>query len=128
MTAPRRAVLKVLGESGVPLTVAEIHARVGQRRVNIVSVYRTVNLLAAEGLLCATDSPHGGQRYELGEQFIGHHHHLICQSCGQIEKFEGCPLTDEVLARLNQRVRHSRLFRVTDHEIRLLGLCGKCNP
>ncbi len=126
LTGPRRAVLNVLGESGVPLTVAEIHSRVGHHRVNIVSVYRTVKLLVAEGLLRATDSTHGGQRYELGEQFTGHHHHLICQSCGRIEDLEGCPLTDDSLARLNQRVRHSRQFRVTDHEIRLFGLCREC--
>ncbi|MBV9452575.1 MAG: transcriptional repressor [Rubrobacter sp.] len=32
-----------------------------------------------------------GPRYELAED----HHHLICESCGDISEFEECPLDSE---------------------------------
>ena len=119
--------LDVLAGSPLPLTVSEIHERVGVKRTNVVSVYRTVNLLAGIGLLRATDSVRGGRRYELDEQFTGHHHHLICQVCGRIEDLRGCLIDDRALTRLKGRARHQRRFRVTNHELHLFGLCQECD-
>jgi Fur family ferric uptake transcriptional regulator len=127
LTGPRRAVLEVFAGSTEPLTVAEVHARLASGRADLVSVYRTVKLMVQVGLLRATDSTKGGVRYELGEEFTGHHHHLICQACGRIEDLDGCLLADEVLARLQQRVRQQKRFRVTEHELRLFGLCARCD-
>jgi Fur family ferric uptake transcriptional regulator len=126
LTGPRLSVVQVLAESEMPLSVAEIHARLGTRRVNLVSVYRTVNLLMKMGVLRAPDRSRKGQRYELAEQFTGHHHHLICQRCEGIEDLEGCPLGDDVLTRLSARLRRLRSFRVMEHELRVFGLCRSC--
>jgi Fur family ferric uptake transcriptional regulator len=126
LTGPRLSVVEVLAETDAPLSVAEIHRRLRSRRVNLVSVYRTVHLLMRMGVLRATDRARRGQRYELAEQFTGHHHHLICQRCERIEDLEGCPLGDNVLTRLSLRLRRVRDFRVTEHELRLFGLCSGC--
>jgi Fur family ferric uptake transcriptional regulator len=126
LTGPRRAVLDALSASTAPLTVAQIHRRLGPGRADLVSVYRTVNLMVKAGLLRATDATKAGVRYELAEEFTGHHHHLICQGCGRIEDLEGCLLPDDALARVQQRVRLKRRFRVTEHELRLFGLCQHC--
>ena len=127
VTGARRAVLDVLARSPLPLTVSQIHERVGVKRTNVVSVYRTVNLLAGMGLLRTTDSVRGSRRYELPEEYTGHHHHLICQVCGRIEDLQGCLIDDQALARLNHRVRSRRHFRVTNHELHLFGLCQECD-
>jgi Fe2+ or Zn2+ uptake regulation protein len=127
VTGARRAVLDVLAGSPLPLTVSQIHERVAAKRASIVSIYRTVNLLAGIGLLRTTDSVRGSRRYELDEQFTGHHHHLICQICGRIEDLRGCLIDDQALRRLNHRVRHQRRFRVTNHELHLFGLCQECD-
>jgi len=127
VTGARRAVLDVLARNPLPLTVSQIHERVGVRRTNVVSVYRTVNLLAGMGLLRTTDSLRGSRRYELHEEFTGHHHHLICQVCGRIEDLEGCLIDDRALTRLNRKVRHQRRFRMTNHELHLFGLCQECD-
>ena len=126
LTGPRRAVLEVLAESPAPVTVAEIQERLGSKRPNIVSVYRTVNLLVRINLLRQTDSPRGSRRYELSEQFTGHHHHLICQGCGRIEDLEGCVLPDATLAQLTRHLDRARNFKVIEHELRLFGLCPRC--
>jgi Fur family ferric uptake transcriptional regulator len=132
LTGPRRAVLDVLAGSRVPLTVPEIHARLRERRAHIVSVYRTVHLLMRLRLVRPTDTLRlaaalrGSQRYELAEEFTGHHHHLICQGCGAIEDLDGCLLADAALTQLARYVRRTRRFAVTEHEVRLFGLCRRC--
>ena len=132
LTGPRRAVLDVLAESREPLTVADLHERLGGRRAHIVSVYRTVHLLVRLRLVRPTDAvrpadaTRGSRRYELGEEFTGHHHHLICQGCGRIEDLDGCWLADAVLTRLTRYVRRMRRFDVSEHEVRLFGLCQRC--
>jgi Fur family ferric uptake transcriptional regulator len=132
LTGPRRAVLDVLADSRVPLTVPEIHARLGGHRAHIVSVYRTVHMLVRLRLVRPTASLRlgaalrGSQRFELAEEFTGHHHHLICQGCGSIEDLEGCLLADAPLTKLARYVRRTRRFQVTEHEVRLFGLCRRC--
>jgi Fe2+ or Zn2+ uptake regulation protein len=125
LTRPRRAVLAVLAESRVPMTVSEIHARLSPR-ANVVSVYRTVNLLVRLHLVRLTDATRQGQRYELAEAFTGHHHHLLCEACGRIEDLDGCVLSQEVLTRVTRSVRHSRQFHGNGRELQLFGRCRNC--
>ncbi|MGH7335142.1 MAG: Fur family transcriptional regulator [Candidatus Rokuibacteriota bacterium] len=127
-TGPRRAVVDVLVAQAAPMSVAEIYARLESRRANVVSVYRTVNLLCELGLLRVADTSKGTQRFELAEQFIGHHHHLVCQECGNVEDLDGCLLEEDVLDTLRQRVRRSRSFRLTGHDLKLFGICRRCEP
>jgi len=128
LTGPRRAIVDVLVAQAAPLSVAEIHARLESRRANVVSVYRAVNLLCELGLLHVADTSKGTQRFELAERFIGHHHHLVCQECGGVEDLDGCLLDEAVLANLRQRVRRSRSFRLTGHDLKLFGVCRRCAP
>jgi Fur family ferric uptake transcriptional regulator len=116
----------------MPLTVPEIHARLGGHQAHIVSVYRTVHMLVRLRLVRRTASLRlgaalrGSERFELAEEFTGHHHHLICQGCGAIEDLDGCLLADAALTRLARYVRRTRRFAVTEHEVRLFGLCRRC--
>jgi Fur family ferric uptake transcriptional regulator len=126
ITAPRRHVLEALLASDAPLSAAEIHRRLGDRRINLASVYRTVRLFLRLRILSVTDSTNGGQRFELADPFTGHHHHLICRECGKIEDLDGCLLEGKLLSALKRRVRQSRRFRIADHELRLIGACGDC--
>jgi Fe2+ or Zn2+ uptake regulation protein len=128
LTAPRRAVVDVLVQHTAPLSVAEIHARLDNRRINLVSVYRTVRLLMELGLVRVADESKGTQRFELAEAFTGHHHHLVCQECGHVEDLDGCRLGREMLDALNRRVQRLRRFRVTAHDLKLFGLCQRCRP
>ena len=127
LTRPRRAILAVLSASDRPLTVDMVHSQVASQHVNRVTVYRNVHLLAAAGILRVVDATREGFRYELGEQFTGHHAFLVCQKCGRIDKTAECPVPTEALARLSRRVKHANQFRVVEHELRLLGLCRACH-
>jgi len=128
LTGHRQAVIATLASGRGPMTVATIHASLRERRPNLASVYRAVNLLADAGLVRVTHTGRGRQvaRYELADQFTGHHHHLICQECGSVEDLAGCLITNEALVRVSRRVREASRFRITEHELRLVGVCEKC--
>jgi Fur family transcriptional regulator, ferric uptake regulator len=59
-----------------------------------------------------------GQRFELSDDYPGHHHHLICGGCG---KTEDCEM--EELEKLIRRRLH---FKVTRHDLWFIGLCQSC--
>jgi Fur family ferric uptake transcriptional regulator len=82
--------------------------------VGMVTVYRTLDLLSELGLVRRLDLG-DGPRYELAED---HHHHLICETCGDISEFEECPVDRDVLAAMD--------FEVGSHSLEVYGLCGTC--
>lgn len=126
LTRPRRTILAVVAEARQPISVAEIHARLLGRDVNLGSVYRTIALLCRLDVMRLADSSRRTQRFELSERFTGHHHHLICRQCGGVQDFDGCVLRKPVMARLERRVRQVAQFQVTEHDVRLYGVCGRC--
>jgi len=118
-TRPRLAVLRVLVAAPVPLKVEEIHDRLlhepGGRRINLSSVYRTVNLLHALRVLRRVQLGDGPQRYELADDFRAHHHHFVCEACGRIEDVRRCPLEGTDLG-----------TGVRSHHLELFGVCRRC--
>jgi Fur family ferric uptake transcriptional regulator len=126
LTRARKAVLDVFAAGDGPLSVAEIRARLPGSRANLVSLYRAANLFLELGLLRVADAARGTQRFELAEQYTGHHHHLVCVRCGAIEDLDGCLLEDAVLESLTRRLRRARNFRITEHDLKLYGVCARC--
>ena len=88
-------------------------------QVNASTIYRTLDLLVAEGLILRTDL--GGDRayYEPAHEHA--HHHLVCESCGTVEH-----LHDDELGDLRERISASTGFALGPGEITLIGLCRNC--
>ena len=110
-TPQRLAVLAALG--------AEQHQRLEEIRarcpeVGLVTIYRTLDLLAEIGAVRRLDLGNG-PRYELAED---HHHHLICESCGDVTEFERRPLDLGSLRGMD--------FEVSSHTLEIYGRCGTC--
>jgi Fur family ferric uptake transcriptional regulator len=112
-TPQRRAVLRALVEEQHQ-SLEEIHARCPE--VGLVTVYRTLDLLGNLGIVRRLDLG-DGSRYELAEN---HHHHMICESCGDISEFEECPLDPELLP------PGSADFEVRAHSLEVYGRCRAC--
>ena len=67
----------------------------------------------------------GFVRYEIGDtQDSEHHrhHHLICLRCGRVSAFQ-----KDMLEALETGVQAALGFRVTDHEVKLYGICRDCS-
>jgi len=121
----RRAVIDLLAEQNCCLTAQEIfdRLRASGRRVGIASVYRVLELLTSEGLLHRIDLGSGISRFEPVHTGGGHHHHLVCDSCGKVEAFE-----DPGLETAIHRVEASSGYAVAGHDVVLHGACGDCRP
>jgi Fur family transcriptional regulator, ferric uptake regulator len=119
-TRPRARVLEVFIKDLRPLTPGDVRRRVG-RKVNQASVYRNIKRLVEESVLVAVDHTPAGERYELSEAYRGHHEHLICRDCGQVEDLEECLLGD-----VSRQVLKRSGFRIDRHELRFFGQCQSC--
>ncbi len=123
-SAPRAAVLGLIGRQNCVLTAQEIADKLGTegRRVGVATVYRTLELLAELKLVQRLDLGGGSARYEAalpgGEH---HHHHLVCDRCGQVTPFEDEGL-ERAIERLSDRLEH----RVGEHDVILRGSCPGC--
>jgi Fur family ferric uptake transcriptional regulator len=60
-------------------------------------------------------------RYEPVRSGAGHHHHLVCDSCGSVT-----PFTDENLEDAIRTLSRRVPMRVAEHEIVLHGACDLC--
>jgi len=130
ITAPRKALVASLAESQTPQSVIELHADANRRigtpaepePVNLVTAYRFVNLLEAQGLARRIDFSQGYARYEsMDADESHHHHHIVCDECGKIEPFDDCAV-EELSARIEARSG----FVVMRHQLELFGKCADC--
>ena len=123
MTKTRQAVLGLLERTRQPLSASEICDQLHEENVSIdlVTVYRTLNVLKELGLVVQLDLHQEGQsRYEMKEG-RQHHHHIRCQVCGRIVDLLLCPLK-KITKLIEQRTQ----FIVDDHTLEFTGFCPKC--
>ena len=130
LTAPREAILNVLGPTSKHLSAEEIYMAVHRvyPAVGLTTVYRTLDLLAQMGLVFKFDFGDGRSRYELaaGPNWE-HHHHLMCTSCGRIIDYTD--FIDEevkVLKQAEESLSKKHNFKINAHQIHFYGLCEKC--
>lgn len=118
----RRTVVEYLDGQDCCLSAQETHERLAAAgaRVGIASVYRVLDLLAAEGLLTRVDLGDGLARYEPARA-ESHHHHLVCGDCGKVEAFE-----DDALERELTLVARRLGYAMDAHDVVLRGACDDC--
>ena len=122
LTRQRRAVLDVIALSSDHLTPAAIYQKVHLKHpeIGLVTVYRTLALLAGLGLTCEVHAG-GSCRSYLLRRPSEHHHHLICSDCGRVLDFTGCDLEE-----LEQRLSKETGFKTEGHLLEFLGHCPDC--
>lgn len=128
LTTRRELILKVLLENnGKHLSAEEVYNLVKREAsdVGLATVYRTLELFLEFDLIQAIDFGDGRKRYEFGaqtEKDHHHHHHLICVKCGNIIE-----VNEDLLEELENRVSNKHNFTVTDHQLKIFGVCSQCN-
>lgn len=121
LTRPRRAVLKVVAQAGAGLSPAQIHARAKKfhPHTGLVTVYRTLDLLAECGAVRRVHGEDGCHSYAPASE--GHAHHVICGQCHAVVEFEECDL-----AELLKTVQRRTGYKIQEHWLELFGLCPNC--
>jgi Fur family ferric uptake transcriptional regulator len=119
-TPQREAIIRALEGKGRPVTAQALHDEVrGRGGPGLATVYRTLRALADAGTAETFPAGEGEVAYKLCE--VAHHHHLICERCGQVVTIPSCEVEDWATA-----VGRRRGFAVTGHRADVYGLCRSC--
>jgi Fur family ferric uptake transcriptional regulator len=121
----RAAVIALLDHQRCALSAAEIEDTLrdadGGRPVARASIYRILEELEHLGLITRVEVGQGLARFEAARS-EGHHHHMVCDACGQVIPFE-----DPELERSIQRLADRVTFTVSEHDVVLHGSCAGCS-
>ena len=118
----RDEVMELLAREECLLSAQEIHdfLRDRGRRVGMASVYRTLDLLSSHRLIRRVEVA-GVASFEVVLAGGEHHHHLVCERCGQMIAFEDSDL-EHVLDTVQQRLG----VPGAEHEVIIHALCPRC--
>lgn len=119
--SPQRVVIAecVLDCHGT-FTAEELHAAVLRRAhgIGLATVYRALSAMQQAHSITYLGMRNGSTLLARCDR-TDHHHHLICNQCGDVVGFE-CPIDDTALTWPGGR------GTVIRHEMTLYGLCPKC--
>ena len=120
----RRTLVGVLGRASRPLTSPEIAA--ADSGLALSSVYRNLAVLVEAGVVRRLATHEDTAKYELAESLTRHHHHLICDKCGDVLDYEA-PSSLERSVRLGLAVVAEETgFVPRAHSLEIFGLCAAC--
>lgn len=120
MTPQREMILEAIHNEG-HITADAVYQRVHAKSpaVNLATVYRTLELLKALGIVTAIDMGEGCILYELAGEHP--HHHLVCEGCGHTVE-----LDNDILQPLEQELCRRYGFQVNLNHLALFGKCPEC--
>ncbi len=120
-TPARIAVMKLLENTTTPVDVTMIKEYLDEKNIETdpATVFRIVNMFQQKGLVKQIFFNEGKFRYELAGK--PEHHHLVCDSCGQVETFADC-----AIPALEKDIKKRKGFKVTSHSLEFYGLCDNC--
>jgi Fur family transcriptional regulator, ferric uptake regulator len=120
-TRQRAAVSALLAELDGFHSAQDLHAMLRERgdRVGLTTVYRTLQGLAETGEVDVMRPPGGEHLYRRCS--VGHHHHLVCRSCGRTVEVAG-PAVES----WTDRVATAHGFIDVGHTLEIFGTCPAC--
>jgi Fur family ferric uptake transcriptional regulator len=124
-TRARRLVVRALAEAAGPQSAGDLHATL-RRHLPLSSLYRTLAVLEEARVLAKEHDGGGVGRYELAEWLSGHHHHVVCVSCGEVRDVSVDPQAERAITRLVAAIADSTGYRATGHRIDIEGTCAAC--
>lgn len=121
LTPQRLVVIDALHNADKHISAEEIYEQLHRRYpyANISTVYRTLELLKELKLVTESDFGDGRIRYHVAEK--GHHHHLVCRSCGKVVDME-----DTALGELKDALLRKFGFQADLRHLAVLGECRVC--
>lgn len=122
-TPQRQMVLDTFQHRTGHISAEEVHSEISKifPRVNLSTVYRTLELLCELGVAVEVEPNKGDdrRRYELVEG--SEHYHLICEGCGAEME-----LAPEVIKQLQSQIQERYNFQLKLPHFVGLGRCANC--
>ncbi len=89
------------------------------RAVGRATVFRTMRLLAELDVVCRVLLEDGSLHYRVSRR--GHHHHLVCVSCGNVQDLDEC-----AVAGLARELAAATEYEIEGHWLEFYGRCAAC--
>ncbi len=120
-TPQRAAVESALDRHDDFVSAQELHARLRDEGggIGLATVYRTLQAMSTDGAVDVLRTRDGEAVYRRCS--TGHHHHLVCRSCGRTVEVEG-----PAVERWAAKVSEDNGFRQIEHTVEIVGLCADC--
>jgi Fur family ferric uptake transcriptional regulator len=120
-TRQRAAVDGILRDLEEFRTAQQIHDELRNKgdSIGLTTVYRTLQFMADAGELDAIRKADGETAYRRCSG--GHHHHLVCRSCGRTVEVSG-PAVEKWASAIAEQ--HG--FREVSHDLEIFGTCSSC--
>jgi len=127
-TSQRRLIVTVLSASDRPLMIQQMLKRSSNTKKVLAqsSLYRNLVVLEGVGVVQRIFSTDDVARYELNDDILGHHHHLVCSKCGDIRDVRIPEFLESNLDTVLAKIAKSSGFQLDQHRLDLIGRCGKC--
>ena len=124
LTRQRQILLDLIDQSGQHLDAERLFqlAREKDPKLNRVTVYRTLKLLKAGGLVDELDlMHHDGDQHYYETRLKQEHAHVICLRCGKIEEFFG-----DLLQKMREQIESHFGFEIVLARTEVGGYCSHC--
>ena len=127
-TSQRRLIVTVLSASDRPLMIQQMLKRSSSTKKVLAqsSLYRNLVVLEDVGVVQRIFSTDDVARYELNDDILGHHHHLVCSKCGDIRDVRIPESLESSLDSTLEKIAKRSGFQLDQHRLDLIGRCGKC--
>ena len=89
------------------------------RGVGRATVFRTMRLLLEVDVVCRVLLEDGSLHYRVSRR--GHHHHLVCVSCGNVQDLDECAVGDLV-----RELAAATEYEIEGHWLEFYGRCAAC--
>jgi Fur family ferric uptake transcriptional regulator len=121
-TAQRDLILDIFLRTEAHLSIEDLYRLVQKEDPTIgqTTVYRTLKLLSEAGLAREVRFGDGRTHYEHNYKHQ-HHDHMICSRCGRIIEFFSAELEA-----IQDKMAAKHRFQVTQHLLRIIGICAEC--
>jgi len=124
-TSNRRVLIDALRAADRPVTVLELID--GTPGMAQSSAYRNLSVLEDAGVVRRLVTADDTARYELAEDLTGHHHHLICERCGDVVDIDVPAELEEGVTSFSSSIAQSHGFHIEHHRLDLIGVCPTCS-
>jgi Fur family ferric uptake transcriptional regulator len=120
-TPQRMSIIKAIDRMKAQFTPQELYEEIRKNHpeIGLVTVYRTLKLLAESGMVCRMG--HAGSAQSYARRPEEHHHHLICTACNKVVNIMGCGVEG-----LEEKLSRETGFVISEHHLEFMGLCQDC--
>jgi Fur family ferric uptake transcriptional regulator len=125
LTSQRRLIIDTVFSTHQHFTAEQLlhWSRTRDKTVSRATVYRTLPLLTASGLVQEIDFGKDFKYYDPNYADRPNHSHLVCLACGNIVEFES-----KQIASLARQIAKQTGFVFHSHRLQITARCAQCKP